>query len=195
MLPPLSAGVKFRFARLPDRTDTRLMPGSLPPSIFNDVIGPVMRGPSSSHSAAAVRIGLLVRDLCGGTPDRVELDYDTQGSLASTHESQGTDMGLYGGFLGWDADDPRLPDSPSALRESGTTVEVRKTRLDDPHPNTYRIHVERDGVEHDVVALSTGGGMIEVVEIDGIEVSLFGDYETTIIAVDTAAATGPGRTA
>lgn len=153
------------------------------PSIFNDVLGPVMRGPSSSHSAAAVRIGRLLHDLCDGTPDVVHLTYDTQGSLATTHESQGTDMGLYGGLLGWAADDERLASSPAVIAELGTDIAIDKLRLDDPHPNTYRIHVERAGIGHDVVALSTGGGMIELVEIDGAEVSLFGDSTTTIFAV------------
>lgn len=169
------------------------------PSIFNDVIGPVMRGPSSSHSAAAVRIGLLLHDLCAGRPDRVSITYDTQGSLATTHHSQGTDMGLYGGLLGFVADDERLPDAPEMIRAAGTVIELTKDRLDDPHPNTYRIALSKDAsvsddelsngelgesgpneVRHDVVALSTGGGMIEVIEIDGFPVSLFGDTETTL---------------
>lgn len=70
-------------------------------SIFNDVIGPVMRGPSSSHSAAACRMGLLLNDLMLGEITKVEIDYDPNGSLVTTHESQGTDMGLYGGLMGW----------------------------------------------------------------------------------------------
>lgn len=157
------------------------MTRTLLPSIFNDVIGPVMRGPSSSHSAAAVRIGLLVHDLCGGVPTRVELDYDTMGSLATTHASQGTDMGLYGGLLGWFTDDPRLPTSASALRATGATIEVRKPTLNDSHPNTYRIRVTRGDCVHDVIALSTGGGMIEVISIDGFDVELFGDYAITLL--------------
>ncbi|NNC80036.1 MAG: serine dehydratase, partial [Acidimicrobiales bacterium] len=160
------------------------MARTLPPSIFNDVVGPIMRGPSSSHSAASVRIGLLIHDLCGGTPDVVELDYDTQGSLATTHESQGTDMGLYGGLLGWPADDARLATSPTVIRDSGTTIEVRKSTLNDPHPNTYRIHVRRGEEAHNLIALSTGGGMIEVIEIDGFAVQLFGDYATTLLHVE-----------
>ncbi len=150
-------------------------------SIFNDVIGPVMRGPSSSHSAAAVRLGLLCRDLCEGTPDRVIVDFDTQGSLATTHRSQGSDMGLFGGLLGWEADDDRLPGSPAAIAEAGVDVEIRTSRLDDPHPNTYRLHLRRGADEHELVGLSTGGGMIEIVEIDGHAVSLSGDYAVTLL--------------
>jgi L-serine dehydratase len=157
---------------------------ALAPSIFNDVIGPVMRGPSSSHSAASVRIGLLLRDLCGGLPDHIEIDYDSQGSLATTHKSQGTDMGLYGGLLGYAPDDVRLPDSPTLIVEAGTVIEVRTPRLDDAHPNTYRIAATRNGVEHRIVALSTGGGMIEVIELDGWSVSMFGDYAVTLLITD-----------
>ena len=81
-----------------------------PPSIFNDVLGPVMRGPSSSHSAASLRIGRLARDLMGGTLTEVLVEYDPDGSLVTTHESQGSDLGLFGGLLGWDTDDERLPE-------------------------------------------------------------------------------------
>ena len=93
-------------------------------SIFNDVIGPVMRGPSSSHCAAALRIGRLARDLVGGTPAELLVEFDRGGSLPTTHESQGSDMGLFGGLLGWDAADPRLPESAAALEAAGTRVRI-----------------------------------------------------------------------
>lgn len=159
------------------------MPATLPPSIFNDVVGPVMRGPSSSHSAASVRIGRLARDLCGGQPDRVLIEFDTEGSLATTHDSQGSDMGLFGGLLGWEADDARLPESAAALRATGMQLEIRIATLHDPHPNTYRITLHKNGVEHRLIALSTGGGMIEVVSIDGAPVTLYGDYAVTVLDV------------
>ena len=88
-------------------------------SIFNDVIGPVMRGPSSSHCAAALRIGRLARDLMDSDLTDVLVEFDREGSLPTTHESQGSDMGLFGGLLGWDADDERLPDSARALADAG----------------------------------------------------------------------------
>jgi len=160
------------------------MPATLPPSIFNDVVGPVMRGPSSSHSAASVRIGRLARDLCGGTPATVLVEFDTEGSLATTHASQGSDMGLFAGLLGWEADDERLPRSGEFLRAAGVDLTIRIATLHDPHPNTYRLTLARGGVEHRLVALSTGGGMIEVVAIDGAAVTLYGDYAVTVLDVD-----------
>ncbi len=163
------------------------MPAQLPPSIFNDVVGPVMRGPSSSHSAASVRIGRIARDLCGGDPDSVLIQFDTEGSLATTHDSQGSDIGLFSGLLGWDADDERLPQSRAALDKAGIGLEMRIETLHDPHPNTYRLTMERGGVTTRLVALSTGGGMIEVVEIDGASVSLFGDYAVTLIDLESGA--------
>ncbi|GAG39036.1 unnamed protein product, partial [marine sediment metagenome] len=81
---------------------------SVPISIFNDVIGPVMRGPSSSHCAAALRIGRLARDLMDGDIEEVLVEFDEHGALATTHQSQGSDMGLFGGLMGWDTTDERL---------------------------------------------------------------------------------------
>ena len=115
------------------------MSESLPVSIFNDVIGPVMRGPSSSHCAAALRIGRLARDLMEGDLQDVLVEFDRAGSLPTTHESQGSDMGLFGGLMGWDADDPRLPDSPRALQQAGVQLRIETVDVGDPHPNTYRL--------------------------------------------------------
>ena len=79
------------------------------PSIFNDVLGPVMRGPSSSHSAASLRIGRMALDLMDSDIKNVVVDYDPKGALVTTHLSQGSDLGLTGGILGWETDDSRLP--------------------------------------------------------------------------------------
>jgi len=152
-----------------------------PPSIFNDVIGPVMRGPSSSHCAAAVRIGRLARELMGGRIEHVRMEFDAKGSLAFTHASQGSDMGLFGGLLGWDAQDERLVDSTAAMRAAGIQVELRIADFGDPHPNTYRLTLKNADESRGMIALSTGGGMIEVIDIDGFPLSLKGDYFETLI--------------
>lgn len=156
----------------------------IPPSIFNDVIGPVMRGPSSSHCAAAVRIGRLARDLMDGDIRSVLVEFHPTGSLATTHESQGSDMGLFGGLLGWEASDPRLVRSREALDDAGLAVEVRITDYPAPHPNTYRMKLEGPSYHHSMTAISTGGGMIEVVEVDGFSVSMAGDRHELLLFVD-----------
>lgn len=149
-------------------------------SIFNDVIGPVMRGASSSHCAAALRIGRLARDLMGGDIAHVLIEFDVHGSLPNTHQSQGSDMGLFGGLLGWDAADARLPMSAAHLRDAGVAVEFRYIDCHDPHPNTYRLTLSNAAEGHTMIAISTGGGMIEVLNIDGEPVSLDGGARVTI---------------
>ena len=109
------------------------------PSIFNDVIWPVMRGPSSSHCAASVRIGRIARALMDGELKEIEIEYDANGSLATTHESQGSDMGLFGGFLGWDSADDRLVDSAKEIRKAGIRVDVKIKDFGAEHPNTYKL--------------------------------------------------------
>jgi L-serine dehydratase len=150
-------------------------------SIFNDVIGPVMRGPSSSHCAAALRIGRLARDLMDGDIGEVLVEFDRAGSLPTTHESQGSDMGLFGGLLGWDADDERLPGSAAALAEAGIRLRIETVDVGDPHPNTYRLTLKNERETHTLIAISTGGGMIEVLEIDGVPMHLDGGYHETLI--------------
>lgn len=152
-------------------------------SIFNDVIGPVMRGPSSSHCAAALRIGRLARDLMDGELDEVLVEFDRNGSLPTTHETQGSDMGLFGGLLGWDADDERLADSPQALRDAGVRVRVETVDAADPHPNTYRLTLCNRHGPRFLRAISTGGGAVEVVNVDGFNVSMFGDCFATLLWV------------
>ncbi|MEZ5384277.1 MAG: L-serine ammonia-lyase, iron-sulfur-dependent, subunit alpha [Prosthecobacter sp.] len=152
-----------------------------PVSIFNDVIGPVMRGPSSSHCAAALRIGRLARDLMDGEITEVLVEFDRAGSLPTTHESQGSDMGFFGGLLGWDADDERLPNSAQALADAGIKLRIETIDVGDPHPNTYRLTLKNTRETHTLIAISTGGGMIEVLDIDGVPLHMDGGYHETLI--------------
>lgn len=153
------------------------------PSIFNDVIGPVMRGPSSSHCAASLRIGRLCRDLMEGEIKEVNIEFDPNGSLATTHKGQGSDMGLFSGFLGWEAFDERLPGYLQAVDEAGIKISIDIHPIGATHPNTYKITLTNDKETHTVTALSTGGGMIQVIEIDGASVSMAGDFYETLIYV------------
>ncbi len=155
------------------------------PSIFNDVIGPVMRGPSSSHCAASLRIGRLCRDLMENNITDILIEFDPNGSLANTHKDQGSDMGLFGGFLGWEADDERLPESEHYISRAGIKVQFAIRDINAEHLNTYLITLSNPVETRTVTAISTGGGMIEVIAIDGIKVSMMGDFYETLIYCKT----------
>ncbi len=156
-----------------------------PASIFNDVLGPVMRGPSSSHSAGALRIGRIALDLMNGQLSHALVEYDPNGSLVTTHKSQGSDMGLFGGFLGWHADDNRLIDYQYHLEQAGIKVDIEYVAYQAKHPNTYKLTLSNDlAIEHQMTAISTGGGMIEIISIDQAPVSLAGDSYALILYFD-----------
>lgn len=154
------------------------------PSIFNDVIGPVMRGPSSSHCAAAVRIGRIVRDLMDAKLKDILIEFDPNGSLATTHASQGSDMGLFGGFMGWDAADDRLVKSHLAIKEAGIHVKIEIKPFAAKHPNTYKFTLANSNEKHEMIAISTGGGMIEIINIDGFDIFMNGGYFETLLYID-----------
>ena len=151
------------------------------PSIFNDVIGPIMRGPSSSHCVAALRIGRIAREIMDEDIQSVIFEFDPNGSLATTHTNQGSDMGLFGGLLGYDTQDERLVNSNETIKEAGIDVKMRTAEIGDDHPNKYKLTLENSEEKHTVIALSTGGGMIEIIEIDDIAISIEGDYYETLI--------------
>ena len=150
-------------------------------SVFNDVIGPVMRGASSSHCAAALRIGRIARNLMNDNISNVVVQYDSHGSLATTHKTQCSDMGLDGGLMGWDVTDERLPDSPRILAENGIDLKIEYKDFHDEHPNIYRLQLSNATEHHTLTALSTGGGIIKIIEIDEIPLSMCGDYWETLV--------------
>ncbi len=149
-----------------------------------------MRGPSSSHCAASLRIGRMARDLMNEELEDILIQFDPKSSVAHTHQTQGSDMGLFGGFLGWEADDERLKDYQRAIGEAGIDVkiEIEDFNAEPPHymahPNAYKLTLKNNKETHQMIALSTGGGMIEVKEIDEINVSMAGDYYETLIYCD-----------
>jgi L-serine dehydratase len=116
-----------------------------------------------------------------GDIKQILISFDPEGSLATTHKSQGSDMGLFGGFLGWEAHDERLPESELHLQNAGITHTIEIIPLEEKHPNTYQIKLSNERESHELVAISTGGGMIEVIQIDGNRVSMAGDYVETIV--------------
>jgi len=145
-----------------------------------DIIGPVMVGPSSSHTAGACRLGLIARALAGGTPDmaRVEL----HGSFARTGTGHGTDRAIAGGLLGFQPDDVRLRDSLEAAEAAGLKLTFENTKLrGDHHPNTTRITATREGRSAIMTGSSIGAGRIVVTAIDGFPVEVTGAYPTLVV--------------
>ena len=158
------------------------------PSIFNDVIGPVMIGQSSSHTAAAVRIGNVIRQLAGGKAvPQVKFSFDSESSLATTYKSQGSDIGLLSGLLGFETYDKKIPDAYIYAEKSGINCIFEVKEIGKGHPNAYYINfTAHDGKQYNLTALSTGGGMIEIIEYMGFPISIDGGFfETLIICENT----------
>jgi L-serine dehydratase len=154
-------------------------------SIFNHVIGPVMRGPSSSHTAGAYHIGALARSLLGAPPSTAVIAFDEKGSYAKCYRGQGADLAFAAGLLGWSITDERFPGALGAAADAGMTVKFVVRELEDAnHPNAVDISLSSaDGRTLGARANSVGGGAIEFVRLADWPVRLTGDaYE---IAVET----------
>lgn len=145
-----------------------------------DIIGPVMIGPSSSHTAGAVRIGRVARALLGAEPVRAEIGL--HGSFARTYKGHGTDKALIAGILGLAPDDERIRFSPALARQAGLAVQLRETELDGAHPNTALVTLwGAVAGPVSVQAASVGGGSILVSRVNGMEVQFSGQYTTLIV--------------
>ena len=145
-----------------------------------DIIGPVMIGPSSSHTAGAVRLGRVAHKVLGA--DAVEADIELTGSFARTYRGHGTDKALVAGIMGMDSDDERIRRSLELARERGLTVTFREAVIPNAHPNTARITLTgADGREAVVEGASVGGGNILITGINGMAVSFTGQYNTILV--------------
>jgi len=140
-------------------------------SLF-DILGPVMIGPSSSHTAGAVRLGLLTRAIAGGMPQRAKILL--HGSFAATGTGHGTDLALVAGLLGMHPDDPRIVDAFAIADREGLVFEIRQIDLGSLHPNSARFEVERDGDELVVEGASVGGAQVRLTRIGEFEVEANG---------------------
>ncbi len=145
-----------------------------------DIIGPVMIGPSSSHTAGAVRLGRVAHKLLG--VPAVSAGIELTGSFAQTYRGHGTDKALVAGIMGMDSDDERIRCSLELARERGLAVTFRETNIPNAHPNTARITLNGKGGERAVVqGASVGGGNILVTAINGMGVSFTGQYNTILV--------------
>ncbi|WP_436957825.1 L-serine ammonia-lyase, iron-sulfur-dependent subunit beta [Staphylococcus sp. AS1337] len=144
-----------------------------------DIIGPTMVGPSSSHTAGAVRIGLVARDLFNQLPSQV--DIYLYGSFMETYKGHGTDVALVGGLLGYDTDDDRIQTSLEAAESAGMKVNFIEMAEERSHPNTAIINMRNAEKEVSVEGVSIGGGKIEVVAINGFNIAISGNYPALLV--------------
>lgn len=148
-------------------------------SIF-DIVGPVMVGPSSSHTAGAVRIGNVARKLLGEEVKKATILF--HGSFLMTGKGHGTDKALIAGLLGMKVDDARIPHSFDIAKERNLSYVMEATDLGDAHPNSVKLLLEAEsGRQVEMIAASIGGGRIEVCEIDGLRAKFSGEYPTLIV--------------
>lgn len=146
-----------------------------------DIVGPVMIGPSSSHTAGAARLGKMARNILGDAP--VEATIKLYGSFARTYKGHGTDKALVAGLLGFSADDPRIKNSFELAADSGLKITLVTEAGGEHHPNTAEIRMK--GTTGDVVrvvGVSIGGGNIAIKKINHYQVDISGNHFTLLVA-------------
>lgn len=145
-----------------------------------DILGPIMIGPSSSHTAGAARLGKIAGVIAGNAITKVE--FLLHGSFSKTYRGHGTDRALVAGILGMDPWDENLRDSLQIAKEKGLEVQFTESDLGDVHPNTVKFRITRmDDRIVEVMGSSIGGGNIIITEVDGEAVEFTGEYPTLII--------------
>jgi L-serine dehydratase len=150
-----------------------------------DIIGPVMVGPSSSHTAGACRLGLLARCLVGGTPQHARAEL--HGSFARTGEGHGTDKAIVAGLMGFRPDDERIRDALEIAERDSLQYVFEKTKLGEDgelHPNSVRLTVQRGDRSAVMLGSSLGAGRVLVTEIDGFPVEVHGNYPTIVLVAE-----------
>lgn len=138
-----------------------------------DVMGPVMVGPSSSHTAGTARLGRVAREILDEDP--VAVHFFLHPPLAATYRGHGSDFALVGGAIGLNVDDPRIPEAIRIAEQMGVEIEFSEEDLGDVHPNTVRIEIKGRTREVEISGSSIGGGVIEVFRINGFQTRFKGD--------------------
>lgn len=146
-----------------------------------DILGPIMIGPSSSHTAGAARLGKVARAVAGD--EVIDVTFYLHGSFAKTYKGHGTDRALVAGILGMEPSDKRLRNSLEIAREMELKFRFVETDLGDVHPNTVKFDMlTKSGERREVIGSSIGGGSIKITEVNGNRVEFTGEYPTLIIA-------------
>lgn len=147
------------------------------PGIFNDVIGPIMRGPSSSHTAAAWRAAKICTDLLNEPLKSAVIDFDKDGAWAPNYREQGTTIGIEGGLLDIEMADDRINNTEQIALERGISITYEINSFKTSHVNTFRLSLQGiQGKKTQVKAISIGGGSFEIQEINSFEVHINGGY-------------------
>ena len=144
-----------------------------------DVMGPVMVGPSSSHTAGTARLGRVAYEILDADPSSVE--FHLHPPLAATYRGHGSDFALVGGAIGLNVDDPRIPEAIRIAEQMGVEIEFSEEDQGDVHPNTVRIVIRGEGREVEIAGSSIGGGVIEVFKINGFQARFKGDSPTLLL--------------
>ncbi|NHC39537.1 L-serine ammonia-lyase, iron-sulfur-dependent, subunit beta [Bacillus sp. MM2020_1] len=144
-----------------------------------DIIGPVMIGPSSSHTAGAARIGRVARTLFGRLPKKAIISL--YGSFAKTYKGHGTDFAIVAGLLDFDTNDERLPKALEIANEMGLAIEFRTEDAVVDHPNTVKINLYDEANDLEMVGISIGGGTIEITELNSFPLKLSGEHPAILV--------------
>jgi len=144
-----------------------------------DVMGPVMVGPSSSHTAGTARLGRVAREILDEDP--VSVHFFLHPPLAATYRGHGSDFALVGGSIGLNVDDPRIPEAIRIAEQMGVDITFSEEDLGDVHPNTVRIEIRGKSREAEISGWSIGGGVIEVFKINGFQTRFKGDSPTLLL--------------
>lgn len=142
-------------------------------------MGPVMVGPSSSHTAGTARLGRVAREILDEDP--VAVEFHLHPPLAATYRGHGSDFALVGGSIGLNVDDPRIPEAIRIAEQMGVQITFAEEDLGEVHPNTVRIIARGTSREVEIVGSSIGGGVIEVFKINGFQARFKGDSPTLLL--------------
>lgn len=150
------------------------------PSGVFDMLGPIMIGPSSSHTAGVVRIGRVVHGLLGGTPQKVQVRF--YNSFAMTYRGHGSDRAILAGLMGLAVDDERIREALDLAQQAGInyTFEAVVSSAKN-HPNTILVQAQRGERTLEVQGISRGGGLILIEAIDGLHTNFTGQLPTLVI--------------
>lgn len=142
-------------------------------------MGPVMVGPSSSHTAGTARLGRVAREILNEDP--VDVHFFLHPPLAATYRGHGSDFALVGGSIGLNVDDPRIPEAIRIAEQMDVNITFSDEDLGEVHPNSVRIEIKGPNREAEIMGSSIGGGVIEVFKINGFQTRFKGDSPTLLL--------------